>query len=129
TTGSSPRRSGRSCSPRSSRCPADGTALRLDAVGLQWLEAVETHRRVHRRVGARGQDLDLVADLEVERQLVLGPLIEDVGAVAGGPCKHRWPQGPTVDGRADAVLDALVHGLGEPVELADVEIDPALVLV
>src|ERR1043166_3612362 len=85
TTRSTPRRSGRSCFPRSSRSPAHGPPLRLDAIGLQRLEAVETHRRVHRRVRARGEDLDPVADLEVERQLVLGPLVEDVGAVASRP--------------------------------------------
>src|SRR5260221_6666631 len=108
TTGSTPRRSGRSCFPRSSRCHADGTRIRLDAVGPQGLEAVEAHRGVHRRIGAGGEDLHLVPDLEVERQLVFGPLIEDVGAVAGGPCQHRRPQCPAIGGRAGPVLYALL---------------------
>src|SRR5215471_57528 len=129
TTGSSPRRSGRSCFPRSSRSPGHGPALRLDAVGLQGLESVEAHRRVHRRIGARRENLDLVADLEVEWQLVLGLLVEDIGSVAGGTREHRRPHCPAVAGCADPVFNALVHGLGEAVELAHVEIDPALVLV
>src|SRR4030088_2744373 len=83
TTRSTPRRSGRSCFPRSSRCPGDRTPLRLDAVGPQGLEAVEAHRGIHRRISAGGEDLDLVSDLEVERQRVLGSLVENVGAVAG----------------------------------------------
>src|ERR1700690_3091183 len=121
TTGASPRRSGRSWFPSSSPCRARRAPLRLDAVGLQGLEAVEAHRRVHRGIGPGGEDLHLVADLEVERQLVLGALVEDVGAVAGRSRKHRRPERPAIGGGADAVLDALVHGLGQTVELADVQ--------
>src|SRR4051812_16789118 len=54
-----------------------------DAIGLERREAVEIHRAVARRVGASRFDVDEVADREVERQLVIGILIENVGAVAG----------------------------------------------
>src|SRR5436190_5018168 len=128
TTRSTPRRSGRSCFPRSSRCPADRTPLRLDAIGPQRLKAVEAHRGIHRRIGPGGEDLDLVPRLEVERQLVLGPLVEDVGTVAGWSCQNRRPQCSAVGGRADPVLDALVHGLDEAIEFTHVEVDPALFL-
>ena len=46
----------------------------------------------------------------------VGPASTTTGRAALGGCP-------------DAVFDALVHGLGEAVELADVEIDPALVIV
>ena len=58
---------------RLSRCRE--TAGCSDAVRPQRREAVEADRRVARRVGAGRQDLDLVADLEFERQLVLGLLV------------------------------------------------------
>jgi len=58
---------------RLSRCGE--TAGCSDAVRPQRREAVEADRRVARRVCAGRQDLDLVADLEFERQLVLGLLV------------------------------------------------------
>src|SRR5439155_22866850 len=52
----------------------------------------------------------------------------DVGAVAGRTGDHGRTNHSAAR-RLDAVLDALVHRLGEAGELADVEIDPALLLV
>src|ERR1051325_8106502 len=57
----------------------------LNAVGAQRREAVKADRGVACGIGPGRQDLDLVADFEAQRQPVFGPLIEDVGAVAGGP--------------------------------------------
>src|SRR5262249_21773234 len=99
TTGSSPRRSGRSCFPRSSRSPADLTALRPDAVGPQRLNSVEPPRRVHRRRGAGGENLAFVPTLELGRRLVLSLLVGDVGAVAGGARQYRRARRPAVGGR------------------------------
>src|SRR5579864_8755096 len=53
-------------------------ALGSEAVGAQRREPVEADRGVARRVGAGRQDLDLVADLQIQRQLVLGALVKDV---------------------------------------------------
>ena len=99
----------------------------LDAVGAHRRKAVEPDRGVARGVGAGRQDLDLVADLKAERQPVFGLLVQDVGAVAGRAGEDRpAPPARRGPGVIDAVFDALVHRLGEPVELADIEIDPAL---
>src|SRR6185437_15156636 len=131
-SGLSPRRGKRTRSslllPAGRGGAAAPDAVRSDAVCLERREAVEADRRVARRIGAGRQDLDLVADREIERQLVLGSLVEDVGAVAGRAGDHRRADGAAAR-RPDAVLDALVHRLGQPGELADVEIDPALLVV
>src|SRR5579884_824889 len=63
-----------------------------DAVGADRRETVEADRSVARGVGARRQDLDLVADFEPERQPVFGPLVENVGAVAGRPGEDHRPE-------------------------------------
>src|SRR5437868_7330710 len=101
----------------------------LDADRLERGEAVEGDRRVGRRVGAGRQDLELVAGLQRQRQLVLGLLVEDVGRIAGRAGQHDRAETGAVARGAQAVLDALVHGLGQAGELADVEVDPALALV
>src|SRR5215475_12467591 len=49
-----------------------------DAVGLERREAVEADRRVARGIGAGGQDVDLVADRELERHQIGRLLVEDV---------------------------------------------------
>src|SRR5690348_2608924 len=94
-----------------------------DAVGLERREAVEADRRIARRVGAGAEDLDLVADREIERHEIGRLLVKDVGAVAGRPGEYHRPGRAAVARRRDRILDALVHGLGQAAELADVEID------
>ena len=59
-----------------------------DAVGLERREAVEVHRAVARGVGAGRHYVDAIADREVERQLVIGLFVQDVGAVAGRAGEH-----------------------------------------
>src|SRR5581483_11131843 len=126
-----------SCRPNATRRrPGDAAALAgqpgsgaSDAIGLERREAVEIDRAVARRVRAGAQDLDLVADLQVHRQAIGGLLVEDVGAVAGRAGEHDRAGRRAVARRRDRVLDALVHGLGEAAELADIEIDPAALVL
>src|ERR1700723_2002307 len=102
----------------------------LDVVGPQRREAVERHRRVSRRIGAGALDQQLVADLEGHRKRGRQLLVHHVGGIAGRTCEHARRHFRAVMRGADGVADRLVHGLGETAELADVEIDPAhLVLV
>src|SRR5262249_31473654 len=61
----------------------------LNADRLERREAVEGDRRIGRRVGAGREDLDLVAGLERQRQLVLGLFVENVGRVAGRTRQHH----------------------------------------
>src|SRR5712671_1835722 len=100
-----------------------------DAVGAQRRKPVEPDRCVARGVGAGREDLDLVADFEAERQPVLGVLVKNIGAVAGRPGQDYRSQRPGAPGRLDAVFDALPDRLGEAVELADIEINPALAAI
>src|ERR1051325_1707978 len=100
-----------------------------DAVGAQRRKAVEPDGGIARGVGAGCEDLDLVADLQLQWQPVFGALVEDVGAVAGRAGNDDRALGAAAPARLDAVFDALAHRLGEAVELADVEIDPASVAI
>ena len=102
-----------------------------DAVGPQRREAVEGDRRVGRRVGAGALDQHLVADRQRDRQVVGRLLVEHVGANRRSDRRPRTGvfASPVVR-RARRIADRLVHRLGETAELADVEVDPAqLVLV
>src|SRR5690348_5417301 len=83
-----------------------------DADRLERREAVEGNRRVGRRVGPGREDLDLVARLQRERQLVLRLLVEDIGRIAGRPGQHDRSHARAVARRAQAVLYALAHRLG-----------------
>src|SRR5437764_7726386 len=98
----------------------------LDAVGAQRRKAVEPDRGVARRVGAGRQDLDLVADLKPERQLIFGLLVQDIGTVAGRPGEDHRPRRPAPPRGLDAEFDPLADCLGEAVELAAIELDPPL---
>src|SRR5207237_1410561 len=53
----------------------------LNAVGAQRRKTVEPDRGVARCVGAGRQDLDLVADLKPERQLIFRLLVQDIATV------------------------------------------------
>src|SRR3954447_16179978 len=53
-------------------------------------------------------------------------LVEDVGAVTGRAGENDWQRWSGTARRLDAVFDAFAHRLGQPVELADIEINPAL---
>src|SRR5262249_10469937 len=103
--------------------------MRLDVNLAQRREAVEAHRAVGGRVGARAHHLDLVAHGEIERQLVAGLLVEHIDFVASGAREDYFSNRLAVAQRAQPVLDGLIHGLGRAAELADVEITPALLVL
>src|SRR5690348_7020029 len=100
-----------------------------NAIGAQRRKAVEADRCITRGIGASREDLDLITDGEAEWQLVLGLLIKNVGTVAGRAGQDYRTRGPAAPRRFDAVFDAFADRLGQPVELADIEIDPALATI
>src|SRR5262245_60480747 len=104
-------------------------AVRSDVVGLQRREAVERHRGVGRGVGAGTLDQHLVADLEADRQGIGLSFVHDVGRVAGRSRDHAGSEFVAVTRGTDRIPDRFVHGLGKTAELADIEIDPAHVVV
>src|SRR6516165_683722 len=88
-------------SSRSVQAQAGGRAgaSGSDVEGLQRLEAVESHGSVGCGIGASALDQHPIANFEADREHVGLLLVQHVGRVAGR--------------------------LGEPAELADIEIDPA----
>src|SRR5712691_7438051 len=96
-----------------------------DVVGLQRWKAVEGDRRIGRGVGAGAFDQHLVADLEAHRQVVRLLLVQHVDRIAGRPGEHAGRERVAVARGPDRIADHLIRGLGEPAELAEVEIDPA----
>ena len=98
-------------------------------VGAQRLETVEPHRRVRGGVGAGRHQLDPVADSQISWKLVAGPVVEDVRAVTRWAGEDDRLQRPVLAGDRDAVTDGLLERLGEPVEHADVQIDPASLVI
>ena len=97
-------------------------------IGLQRGESVEVDRAVARRVGAGGEDVDAVAFGDFSRHLVLGVLVEDVHAVAGGARQDDLFDGVAFAVDEDGVLDRFVDGLDEAAEFAHVEVDPAVLV-
>src|SRR5262249_9812962 len=87
--------------------------------------AVEADRRIGRGIGAGRLDQDFVANRERDRQRVRRLLVEHVDRVAGRAGNDARRGLVAIMRGADRVADRLADGLGEAVELADVEIDPA----
>src|SRR5580658_6232587 len=100
----------------------------LNMEGLQRREAVESDRRIGRRVGTGPFDQHFVADLKAYRQRVRHLFVEHVGRIAGRSCKHAWAE-LAIARSSDGIADRLVYGFGKAAEFADVEIDPAHVVV
>src|ERR1700747_2285528 len=90
----------------------------------RWV-AVEADRGIGRGIGAGRLDQDLVADRERHRQWVWRLFVEDVDRVSGRAGDDARPRLVAIVRGADRIADRLADGLGEAVELADVEIDPA----
>src|SRR4249920_3215717 len=105
--------------------PAQPAPAMSDVIGLQRREAVERHRGVGCRIGAGPLDQHLVTDLKADREHVGLLLVQHVGRVTGRAREHTRCQRVAVPRGADRVADRLVHGFGETAEFADVEIDPA----
>src|ERR1700733_5700641 len=101
----------------------------LDHVGLERREAVEADRGIGGRVSARSLDRDLGANLERNRQQIWLLLVQDVDRVATRPRDDTGAKRIVVVFRPDRIADHLVLRFGETVEPADVEIDPALLVL
>jgi hypothetical protein len=102
----------------------EGLSLRSvqsDGIRSDWREAIEFDRGVVRGVGAGGEKIDRVADREIERQLVAGMLVNDVGAVAGRPCENRRRAGQARKRGVNPIVDALTLRLRKTVVPARVE--------
>src|SRR5437667_10627681 len=99
--------------------------FRSDADAGERRKAVEGDGGIGRGVGAGGENPDAIAGLERQRQAQLVFLVENIGTVAGRPGQHHGPTLAAVTGSENAIADRLVHGFGQAMELADVEIDPA----
>lgn len=54
------------------------------SLGSDRREAVELYRRLARRISAGREKIDGIADLQIERQGTVRPLIEHIRAIAGG---------------------------------------------
>src|SRR4051812_40651087 len=109
--------------------PAKRRGRTSDVIRTQRRKAVERDRRVGRRIRPGAFDQHLVADLERNRQRVRYLLVKHVGRVAGRPREHARRHLRAVMGCADGVADRPVHRLGEAAELADVEVNPAHVVL
>lgn len=66
-----------------------------------------------------------MTDLEIERQIVTGALIQNVSAVAGPAGQYRWFDRTIVTRCPDAVVDALAKGFGKPIVATGIEVHPA----
>src|SRR4051794_16801080 len=98
-------------------------------VRLQRRDAVEGDGGVGRGVGAGALDQQLVSDLERDRQRIRRLLVQHVHRIAGRACEDARRHLRAVVRGTNRVADRLVHGLGEAAELADVEIDPARIVL
>jgi hypothetical protein len=107
----------------------DSSLPTLDKVAADRGKAIERHRGNAGSVGTGRQEIDRIADREIEWQLVGMTAVEDIGTVAGRTGEDHRTTGTSVTRRADAVMDALVESLVEAVVKAGVEVNPTLALV
>src|ERR1700722_18863267 len=69
--------------------------------------------------------MDPVPDAKVSWKLVAGSVVENVGAVTRWASQNYRFQRPVLARDGDAVPDRLLECLGQTVEHADIQIDPA----
>src|ERR1700729_835754 len=70
-----------------------------------------------------------VTDAQIRRKLVAALVVEDVGAVTRWASQDHWFQPPGPARRPDAVPDRLFERLGKSVEHADIQVDPASLVI
>ena len=73
------------------------------------------HRRIARRVGACGQEVDGIADGQGGRQCIIGTIVDDVRAVRGRTRENDWLAGFSIVRYPDGIMNAFALCLGEAI--------------